>query len=160
MLAGTPTHQELSSSGPIPYDSMEELLAARGFDMPGRFVPDPPAFRDPGWTIDRGVAGVELGNAAVVTGRWHDLRVEAWRADLNNGSLDRSSGGPFATAPLSPAPGDTLLGSVRVDRTRDVSGWWLVVTGTASDGVRDLVVSLGGTNTTFSGSALDWLTAP
>lgn len=160
MLAGTPAYQALSSSGPIPYDSMEELLAAQGFDMPGRFVPDPPAFDDPGWTIDRGVAGVELGNAAVVTGRWDDLRVEAWRADLNSGSLDRASGAPFATAPLIPAPGDTLIGSVRVDRTRDVNGWWLVLTGSASDGVRDLVLSLGGTNTTFSGSALDWLAAP
>ncbi len=161
MLAGTPAYQELSSRGPIPYDSMEELLAAQGFDMPGRFVPDPPAFDDPGWTIDRGVAAVELGNAAVMTGRWHDLRIEAWRANLGSGlALDRASRAPFATAPLIPAPGDTLVGSVRVDRTRDVNGWWLVVTGAASDGVRDLVVSLGGTNTTFGGSALDWIAAP
>jgi hypothetical protein len=56
--------------------------------------------------------------------------------------------------------GRPLVGAVRVDRTRDVSGWQLVVTGTAADGGRDLVVSLGGTNTTFTGSALDWLAAP
>jgi hypothetical protein len=50
--------------------------------------------------------------------------------------------------------------SVRVDRTRDVSEWELVVTGIAADGGRDLIARLGGTNSTFTGSAWDWLTAP
>lgn len=159
MFAGTPVYQGLSAVGSGSYASMEELLAAQGFDMPGRFVPDPPELATAAWRNDHGVARVELGNAAVVTARWHDLRVEAWRADLTNGSLDRAYRAQFATVPMNVADGDSLVGSVRVDRTRDVSGWWLVITGTAADGGRDLVVSLGGTNTTFTGSALDWLTA-
>ena len=158
-FSGTSAHTELSAIGPVPYASMEELLAAQGFDMPGRFVADPPEFGNPGWTIDHGVARVELDSAAVVTARWHDLRVEAWRADLTTGWLDRAYRAPFAIAPIGLAQNGSLVGSVRVDRTRDVSGWWLVVTGQAADGGRDLVVSLGGTNTTFTGSALDWLAA-
>jgi hypothetical protein len=159
-LAATPVRTELSATGPVAYDSMEELLAAKGFDMPGRFVPDPPEFGTTGWTIDHGVVKLILGRAAIVTARWRDLRVEAWRADLDTGSLDRSHRSPFATAPMDPDGHGLLSGSVHVDRTRDVSGWWLVVTGQAPDGGRDLVVSLGGTNTSFTGSALDWLTAP
>ncbi len=160
MFAATPVGRGLTSLGSGPYPSMEALLAAQGFDMPGRFVPDPPEFGTSDWQNDHGVARVELGSAAVVTARWHDLRLEAWRSDLSNGTLIRDHPAPFATAPLSLAGNDSLVGSVRVDRTRDVSGWWLVVTGTAPDGIRDLVVSLGGTNTTFTGSVLDWLTAP
>ncbi len=160
LLAGAPVYQELSKVGSGSYASMEEMRAATGFDMPGRFVLDPPAFATAEWRNDHGVARVELGNAGVVTARWHGLRVEAWRADLTNGTLDRGYRAPFATAPMSLADNNSLVGSVRVDRTRDVSGWWLVVTGAAADGGRDLVVSLGGTNTTFTGSALDWLTAP
>lgn len=160
ILAGTPVGSGLTSVGSGPYPSMEALLAAQGFDMPGRFVPDPPEFGTAHSQNDHGVARVEIGSAAVVTTRWHDLRVEAWRSDLSNGTLIRDHSAPFATAPLSLAGDDSLVGSVRVDRTRDVSGWWLVVTGTAPDGIRDLVVSLGGTNTTFTGSVLDWLTAP
>jgi hypothetical protein len=53
-----------------------------------------------------------------------------------------------------------LVGAVRVDRTRDVSQWVLVVTGVAADGGRDLIATLGGMNSTFTGSAWDWLTAP
>jgi hypothetical protein len=35
-----------------------------------------------------------------------------------------------------------------------------VVTGIAQDGGRDLIATLGGSNSTFTGSVLDWLTAP
>ena len=55
---------------------------------------------------------------------------------------------------------DRLVGAVRVDRTRDVSQWVLVVTGVAADGGRDLIATLGGMNSTFTGSAWDWSTAP
>lgn len=160
ILAGTPVETGLTSGGSGPYPSMEALLAAQGFDMPGRFVPDPPEFGTADWQNDQGVARVKLGNAAVVITRWHDLRVEAWRSDLSNGTLIRGYPAPFATAPMTLTGDGFLVGSVRVDRTRDVSGWWLVITGTAPDGIRDVVDSLGGTNTTFTGSVLDWLTAP
>ncbi len=161
VFAGTAvSYGELSAVGSGPYGSMEELLTAQGFDMPGRFVPDPPELGDAGWSIDHGVARVTLGSAAAVTTRWHDLRVEAWRSDLSSGTLVRDHPAPFATAPMGRIGDDSLSGSVRVDRTRDVSAFWLVVTGTAADSGRDLVASLGGTNTTFTGSVLDWLAAP
>lgn len=47
-----------------------------------------------------------------------------------------------------------------MDGVRGVTDFWLVVTGVASDGQRDLIASLGGTNTSFTGSVLGWLTAP
>jgi len=159
LSAGGSVQQESSAVGRGPFDSMEELLADRGFDIPGRYVADPPATGDLQSSIDHGVARVEIGNGAALAARWHDLRVEAWRSELQTGALDRAHPAPFATAPLTSA-GGALAGSVRVDRTRDVSGYWLVVTGLAGDGQRDLVVSVGGTNTTFTGSALDWLAAP
>lgn len=156
-LLGATTTVGVSAVGSGPYGSMEELLRAQGFDMPGRFVPDPPDVA-PHWTLDHGLATVVVADATALTSRWRDLRVEAWRADASGGSLDRSYTTPFATAPMVLRSG-SLVGSVRVDRTRDVSQWWLVVTGTAADGGRDLVLSLGGMNSTFTGSAWDWLTA-
>jgi len=125
--------------------------------MPGRFVPDPPALEGGEWRFDRGVVRVEIGNAPVLAERWTGLRLEAWRSELSTGRLERSSPRPFVTAPLSATDRGTLVGSVRVDRTRDVSGFAVVVTGIAEDGVRDLVANLGGSNTTFSGSVVDWL---
>ncbi len=158
-MAATPVRTQLSSVGPVPYASMQDLLRAIGFDMPGRYVADPPELGGQGWTIDHGVATASLGGAAAVTARWHDLRLEAWRAIFSTGSLDRTYPAPFAKAPLA-VQSDQLVGSVRVDRTRGVSGWDLVVTGIAADGERDLIVTLGGSNSTFTGSAWDWLTAP
>jgi len=157
LAAGAPADQRLSAVGDGPYDSMGELLEAQGFDMPGRFVPDPPALEGGEWRFDRGVVRVEIGNAPVLAERWTDLRLEAWRSELSTGRLERSSARPFVTGPLIPTDRGTLVGSVRVDRTRDVSGFAVVVTGIAEDGVRDLVANLGGSNTTFSGSAVDWL---
>jgi hypothetical protein len=161
LAAVTPVTTGLSAVGSGPYASMEDLLLAQGFDLPGRFVADPPDFGGLSWSNSNGVAEVTLSNVtATTTDRWHGLRVEAWRAVLSTGSLDRAYNVPFATAPMTVTADQSLVGSVRVDRVRDVSEFWLVVTGVAADGRRDLVASLGGTNTTFTGSALDWLTAP
>ena len=151
------TRAQLSSVSPA-YASMQDLLHAIGFDMPGRFVADVPELGVDGWTIDHGLATATLDGAAVLTVRWHDLRLEAWRSNHPPGALDRAYPAPFATAPLAVQSGQ-LVGSVRVDRTRGVSQWDLVVTGIAADGGRDLVARLGGSNSTFTGSAWDWLTA-
>jgi HAAS domain-containing protein len=159
VVAATPVTHSLWEVRGGPYASMEELLNAKGFDLPGRFVSDPPELGDNGWTIDRGLATASFGGGAPVTARWHDLRLEAWRASHPSGQLDRAYAAPFATAPVHAQSG-RLVGAVRVDRTRDVSGWELVVTGIAADGGRDLIARLGGTNSTFTGSAWDWLTAP
>jgi len=155
-----PISTSLSAVGSGPYPSMAELLHAEGFDMAGRYVADAPDFGGTSWSMRDGVAGVTLSQgAAIAMTRWHDLRVEAWRSTFDTGGLDLTSRTPIATAPLSVGPGDSLAGAVRVDNVRDVSEFWLVVTGVAPDGGRDLLASLGGTNTTFTGSALDWLSA-
>lgn len=159
-MAATPVQMQGSSAGSVvPYASMQELLHATGFDLPGRFVPDPSEFGNIDMQVDHGLATATLEGGAVVTTRWRDLRLEAWRAIFSDGQLDRAYTAPFATAPMAVQPG-RLVGSVRVDRTRDVSEWDLVVTGIAADGGRDLIATLGGTNSTFTGSAWDWLTAP
>ena len=161
VAAATPIATSLSSVGSGPYASMADLLHAEGFDMAGRYVADPPDFGGTSWSIKDGVAQVTLSQgAAAATTRWHDLRVEAWRSNFDTGALDLAYRTPIATSPLSMiASDDALSGAVRVDNVRGVSEFWLVVTGVAADGQRDLLVSLGGTNTTFTGSALDWLTA-
>ncbi len=158
MLA-TPVTTQLSAVGsPVPYDSMEELLHATGFDLPGRFVPDPPDLDSADSSMGGGFVTVSLGNASVVTARWHELRLEAWRAGPGGGTIDRAFSAPFATAPLTARSGQ-LGGAVRVDRARDVSQWWIVVTGVAADGKRDVIDTVMGGNSTFTGSVLDWLTA-
>jgi hypothetical protein len=151
--------KQLSSVGSLPYASMQELLRATGFDLPGRFVPDPPELGNTGMKVDQGLATESIGGVAAVTARWRDLRLEAWRAIFSKGELDRAYTAPFATAPMTTQSG-RLVGSVRVDRSRDVSEWELVITGIAADGARDMIARLGGTNSTFTGSAWDWLTAP
>lgn len=158
-MAATPVQTQLSGVVRGPYASMQELLHATGFDLPGRFVPDLPELGDIDWRVEHGLATASLGGVAAVTARWRDLRLEAWRARPSDGDLDRAYPLPFATAPLTVQAG-RLVGAVRVDRTRDVFQWQLVVTGIAADGGRDLVARLGGTNSTFTGSAWDWLTAP
>lgn len=159
-MAATPVQTQLSSVGSVvPYASMEELLHATGFDLPGRFVADPPDLGNIEQQVDHGLVTASVDGVAAVTTRWHDLRLEAWRATQSGGDIDRAYTAPFAMAPMA-VQSDRLVGAVRVDRTRDVSQWWLVVTGLAADGGRELVVTLSGMNSTFTGSAWDWLAAP
>jgi hypothetical protein len=158
-MAVTPVQTQLSAVGSGPYASMQDLLHATGFDLPGRYVADPPEFGATNMLMDHGLVTASLEGVAAVTARWHDLRLEAWRATQPGGEIDRAYAAPFVTAPLA-VRSDQLIGAVRVDRTRDVSQWWLVVTGVAADGGRDLIATIGGINSTFTGSALDWLTAP
>src|SRR5450759_5564034 len=99
---------------------MAELLHATGFDLPGRFVPDPPDFASTGMQVDHGLASASLGGVAAVTARWRDLRLEAWRTLPPGSDLDRAYPLPFATAPMTIQSGRPL-GAVRVDQTRHVS---------------------------------------
>ena len=156
----TPVATTLSAVGSGPYSSMQDMLHALGFDMAGRLLVQAPEFGDESWSASNGVATVSVGNAGAITAQWHDLRIEAWRAILDTGGLDRSSPDPIATAPMSVTAGDALVGSIRVDGVRGVSQFMIVLTGVAPDGRRDFLTSLGGTNTSFNGSALDWLRAP
>ena len=160
MLATPVGTKQLTSVRSGPYASMQELLHATGFDLPGRFVPDPPDLGTVESRVGGGLASISLGDATGVTARWHDLRLEAWRALLpGGGNIDRAFSAPFATAPLTVRSGH-LAGTVRVDRTRDVSQWWIVVTGVAADGKRDVIDTVTGGNSTFAGSVVDWLSAP
>jgi hypothetical protein len=156
----TPAAASLTPVGSGPYASMDDMLHALGFDMAGRLTAQEPDFGDESWTASNGVVTVSVDNAAVITGQWHDLRIEAWRAILATGGLDRLSPQPIATAPMSVSKGDSLVGSIRVDRVRNVSQFVIVLTGVAPDGQRAFLTSLGGTNTSYNGSVLDWLTAP
>jgi hypothetical protein len=158
-MAVTPVQTQLSAVGSGPYASMQDLLHATGFDLPGRYVADPPQLGTMNMQVDRGFATGSIEGVAAATTRWHDLRLEAWHATQSGGEIDRVFTAPFAAAPMT-VQSDGLVGAVRVDRTRDVSQWWLVVTGVAADGGRDLIATLGGMNSTFTGSAWDWLTAP
>ena len=158
-IAVTPVQTQLSAVGSGPYASMQDLLQATGFDLPGRYVADPPQLGTMNMQVDRGFATGSIEGVSAVTARWHDLRLEAWRATQEGGEIDKAFTTPFAAAPMT-IQSDGLVGAVRVDRTRDVSQWVLVVTGVAADGGRDLIATLGGMNSTFTGSAWDWLTAP
>ena len=158
-MAVTPVQPQLSAVGSGPYASMQDLLHATGFDLPGRYVADPPQLGTMNMQVDRGFATGSIEGVSAVTARWHDLRLEAWRATQEGGEIDKAFTTPFAAAPMT-IQSDGLVGAVRVDRTRDVSQWVLVVTGVAADGGRDLIATLGGMNSTFTGSAWDWLTAP
>jgi hypothetical protein len=159
-MAATPVQTQLSGVGSVvPYASMQDLLHATGFDLPGRFVADPPQLGTMNMQVDRGLVTESIEGVAAATTRWHDLRLEAWHATQSGGEIDRAFTAPFAASPMA-VQSDRLVGAVRVDRTRDVSQWVLVVTGIAADGGRDLIATVGGSNSTFTGSAWDWSTAP
>lgn len=156
----TPVATSLSAVGTEPYASMQDMLRALGFDMAGRLTAQEPDFGSESWSASNGVVTVSLGNATELTSQWHDLRIEAWRAILATSGLDRSSSQPFATATVAVSADDALVGSIRVDGVRGVSQYTIVLTGVAPDGQREFLTNLGGTNTSFNGSVLDWLRAP
>lgn len=162
-MAGAPVQQTLSAVGAGPFGSMEELLRSENTDLPGRYVADPPDFGTVSDSVEDGVVIVSLGVPSTGgTPRWQDMRLEAWRAlDLSSGppTLDRRFDSPFAAAPLVEA-GDRMEGSLRIDAARGVAHYWLVVTGLAADGRRDLLVRVTGGATRFVGTVWDWLTAP
>jgi hypothetical protein len=160
LAVSAPITTTLSSVGSGPYASVQDMFRALGFDMAGRLPADIPMVAGSGFSQAGGVITATADGAAALSARWHDLRIEAWRANLTTGSLDRTSPAPFAIAPVHIVGNDGLAGSVRVDATRDVSTFMIVLTGVAPDGQRDFLTSLGGTNTSFNGSALDWLRAP
>ncbi len=157
LLAGTPVGTSLSAVGSGPFASMEDLLRSENMDLPGRYVADAPDFGDGTDTVEDGVVTVRLEAPASLS-RWQDLRLEAWRS-IDLPTLDRRFSSPFAATPLV-RDGDRIEGSVRIDGTRDVENYWLVVTGLAADGQRDLLAQLTGSNTSFVGSAWDFLVAP
>jgi hypothetical protein len=159
-VASSPVMTGVSAVGSGPYRSFVALQEAQGLGPAGRLLEEPPALGDTDRTIDHGVVTLRIADASAVGAGWRDLRLEAWRSGLATPFLDPAHDAPFATGPMALDPSGALTGSVRVDRTRDVSGYWLVVTGVARDGIRNVITDIGGGQTTFTGTALDWLTAP
>ena len=126
--------------------------------------------------------GTVIRDPAVLAG-WRDLRVEAWRGtgvvgiDPNLMALDPAARGPFAVGPAGfETPGQTprwmwgsgnavpdgsvrLSGSVRVDRSPNVTLAWVAITGLGPDGHRYIINGPSFESTTFNGTAVDWLTA-
>ncbi len=121
---------------------------------------------------------------AVLDG-WSDLRIEAWRAGLpagpdpGPGGVDPNATGPFVTAPVAWDPagssiapdvaagvdprwatyGTVLSGSLDLQRWPGVQAAWVAITGVARDGTRRTISGPEYTETTFAGTALDWLAA-
>lgn len=159
LLGGAQVGKTLTAvgSGPFTFSSMEELLRSRNMDLPGRFVPDG-LVGDVSSSVTDGIARVSLqAPSGFAATRWHDIRLEAWRS-VDLPTLDRRFSSPFATAQFV-LVNDRLEASLRIDSTRDVEYYWLVVTGVAADGRRDLLREVTGSNTSFVGTAWDWLTA-
>lgn len=112
------------------------------------------------WSSDDGVISAEWqpqrpGQLA----RFSDLRLEAWHArDGSSWQFDRSYRAPFAIGAVQVTDG-VLTGSVVTDRDPDVAEWHLVLTGRAPDGVRYVLDASGSGQSSFTGSAWDWVLA-
>jgi hypothetical protein len=160
LIGTTPVATSMLAVGSGPYASMTDLLKAQNLDLAGRLIADVPDLGGSSWSNSNGIVSVTVDNGTALTSRWHDLRFEAWRATLATETLERAWTTPFATAPAVLTGDQQLAGSLRVDGTRNASEFLTVLTGVAADGQRDFITSLGGSNTSFTGSVLDWLRAP
>jgi hypothetical protein len=126
--------------------------------------------------------GTTIRDPAVLAG-WRDLRVEAWRGTGAVGSdpsllaLDPAARGAFAVGPAGfETPGQIpswtwtsgdalpdasvrLSGSVRVDRSPNVTLAWVAITGVGPDGRRYIITGPLFDSTSFNGTAWDWFAA-
>lgn len=105
-----------------------------------------------------------------VSGVWHprypglldelsDFRIEAWHTrDDAEWLLDLGYREPFATGPLERSD-DAMIGSVVTNRDPDVHAWLLVLTGRGPDGVRYVLDASASGQSTFTGTAWDWIVA-
>lgn len=123
-----------------------------------------------------------IRDPAVLAG-WRDLRVEAWPGtgavgiDPSLMALDPAARGPFAVGPAGVGlPGQTpfeprsndaaippgsvqLGGSIRIDRSPNVTLAWVAITGIGPDGRRYIISGPSFASTAFNGTAWDWLAA-
>jgi hypothetical protein len=126
--------------------------------------------------------GTAIRDPAVLAG-WRDLRVEAWRGtgavgiDPSLMALDPADRGPFAVGPAGfETPGQIppwtwstgdalpdgsvrLSGSVRIDRSPNVTLAWVAITGVGPDGRRYIISGPSFDSTAFNGTAWDWFAA-
>ncbi|MGA3030500.1 MAG: permease prefix domain 1-containing protein [Candidatus Limnocylindrales bacterium] len=94
---------------------------------------------------------------------WHEVRFEAWRAlpmdEPGPGGIDTRYSAPLAIQPAV-LSGNSLSAVFHFERLRDAGSWWVVLTAVGPDGHRYRIGDGGGGNSSFNGSAWDWLTAP
>jgi len=94
---------------------------------------------------------------------WHEVRFEAWHAlpmdEPGPGGIDTRYSAPLAIQPAV-LSGNSLSAIFHFERLRGAGWWWVVLTAVGPDGVRYRVGDGGGGNSSFNGSAWDWLTAP
>lgn len=97
------------------------------------------------------------GDAALAELR--ELRVEAWHVDVRAaGPQLADHPEPFAVAPIG-RDGRTLTAWLDTSSTPGADSWELVVTGVGSDGTRYILDAGTILNSTFHGSAWDWIVA-
>jgi hypothetical protein len=94
---------------------------------------------------------------------WHEIRFEAWHAlpmdEPGPGGIDTRYSAPLAIQPAV-LSGNSLSAVFHFERLRDAGEWWLSLTAVGPDGHRYRIADGGGGNSSFNGSAWDWLTAP
>ncbi|MDQ3691932.1 MAG: permease prefix domain 1-containing protein [Chloroflexota bacterium] len=134
--------QRLAVAGPCWIDpTTDDLIYGSGWSSSG----------------DAATSMWEIGMASIDGLR--DLRIEAWRGDPDvPGRLDARWDEPFAVAPVT-RNGGNLAGTVKTTREPGVSHWRLILTAIGPEGTRYVVADGGGGNSTFTGSAWDWLVA-
>jgi hypothetical protein len=162
LALGAQTSGILSTVGGGPHASLDDLWHAQGLDQIGR--PPPPAIEngigDATDSLGDGVASsrLELRMPAALAG-WSGLRFEAWRMTGDDFRVLPGETAPFAIGTAS-IEGQTLTGSIRVDRARGVDSYGLVLVGVGPDGVRYVLWGPNGGQTAFRGTVWDWFTAP
>ena len=87
-----------------------------------------------------------------------DLRLEAWHTHPETHAIDPAHDEHFASSSVQRS-GAVLSGEIVTTDDPGVGFWTLVVTGRDDGGTRYVVLSVGGGNSTFTGSVWDWLVA-
>lgn len=139
---------------------------------PAAWLPEGNPLGGGGYSWDQGTGthfGVQVvpDQSSVAVGqalsKWSDLRFEAWHAlagdQPGQDGIDTRYSSPFTIQPAV-LSGNSLTASFQFERLRDAQSWWVVLTGVGPDGHRYRLEWGGGGQSTFNGSAWDWLTAP
>jgi len=118
-----------------------------------------PALESSSWGERADGTGWEAMLASGVSlGEFDDLRLEAWASTDGGMRLDTGSDAPFAIAPVAER-GRHLEATIDTTGEPGVTLWNLVLTGVADDGVRYVLDASMGGQSTFTGSAWDWIFA-
>lgn len=90
--------------------------------------------------------------------RWHDLRVELWRAEVGDGPIAADAVRPITVHPVEAVDG-AIEASVALPRYRDLGAIWVALTGADSRGHRLQLADPSPAPVGFRGTVLDWLAA-